>query len=220
MATNDALLEAVREAVRAEVSGGLEKIRQVVREELDREDADDASNDDSEEEENVPDGQECKLVICVRTDLGMSIGKTAAQVGHAVHSAVRGSKWMDLQQWEACGSKKIALKVESEKELVEVRDAARKAGLVAEDIQDAGHTELEPGTTTVLAIGPALDSRINGVTGHLKTVPDTLKRENDKLKAKNDKLQQELDALRKERKQLAVDNKRLLKLMNVSRYNL
>merc|ERR1712232_845101 len=119
--------------------------------------ADSGSDDSWGDGYEVPPHEARKLVICVRTDIGMSVGKTAAQVGHAVHSAVRKSSWQDLQAWEACGSKKVTLKVDSESELIQLKKAGR----------DAGHTELEPGTTTVLAIGPALDTLIGPVTSHL-----------------------------------------------------
>eukprot|EP00438_Fugacium_kawagutii_P003380 Skav231012 [mRNA] locus=scaffold1196:81571:83453:+ [translate_table: standard] len=33
-------------------------------------------------------------------------------------------------------------------------------------------TEVEPGTTTVLAVGPAEAKQLNAVTGKLKTLPD------------------------------------------------
>ena len=35
-------------------------------------------------------------------------------------------------------------------------------------VQDAGRTEVEPGTKTVLAIGPDLNSKIDEITGKLK----------------------------------------------------
>jgi peptidyl-tRNA hydrolase, PTH2 family len=41
-------------------------------------------------------------------------------------------------------------------------------GIVAEVIADAGRTQIEAGSYTVLGIGPAPTSVINQVTGHLK----------------------------------------------------
>ena len=59
-----------------------------------------------------------------------------------------------LEQWEDSGQPKITLKVESEAELTELVIKARKAGLPAQAIRDAGRTQLIPGTKTVAAIGP------------------------------------------------------------------
>lgn len=35
-------------------------------------------------------------------------------------------------------------------------------------IRDAGRTQIEPNSKTVLAIGPALSSQLDELTGHLK----------------------------------------------------
>ena len=56
-----------------------------------------------------------------------------------------------------------------EAELRELHRTAHELGLVAELIADAGHTEVEPGTVTVLGIGPGPADLINAVTGHLST---------------------------------------------------
>lgn len=45
---------------------------------------------------------------------------------------------------------------------------ARAAGLIAEVIRDAGHTQVAAGSHTVLAIGPDEDSAVDAITGHLK----------------------------------------------------
>ena len=55
----------------------------------------------------------------------------------------------------------------SEKEMDEIRDKAQEAGLPVFQVQDAGRTEVDPGSKTVLAIGPGLNSKINPVTEHL-----------------------------------------------------
>merc|ERR1712046_149523 len=105
---------------------------------------------------------------------------------------------------EASNSKKVTLRVDSLEQLLELEKAAHKRGLVAESIQDAGHTEIDPGTTTVLAVGPALNKDVDAVTGHLKPLPDKakeLERENKKLKDRLDRQQKELDAARQSAKE-------------------
>jgi len=44
----------------------------------------------------------------------------------------------------------------------------RRLGLVATSIADAGRTQLEAGTRTVAAIGPAPDADVDAVTGSLR----------------------------------------------------
>ena len=56
--------------------------------------------------------------------------------------------------WEDYGQPKIALKVDSEEQLVQLHSEARNAGLNAHVVLDAGRTQIAPGSKTVLAIGP------------------------------------------------------------------
>lgn len=60
------------------------------------------------------------------------------------------------------------MKVESEDELMELTRIANFEGIQTCIIRDAGHTQVEPGSKTVVAIGPAPKSILNKITGHLK----------------------------------------------------
>ena len=99
---------------------------------------------------------EYKQCIVTRDDLKLSKGKFAVQVAHAALSAA--------------GQKKIVLKVPSIKELYELKEKARREGLPTALIQDAGLTEIPPGTVTVLGIGPAKEELIDKITKDLKLV--------------------------------------------------
>ncbi|KAJ7786082.1 PTH2-domain-containing protein [Mycena metata] len=113
----------------------------------------------------------CKLVLIVRTDLKMTPGKISAQCGHATLACYRTLVKQNPQlvkHWERTGQAKIALKATSEKQLLELETQAKILNLCARSVQDAGRTQVEPGTRTVLAIGPAPVELINRVTGKLR----------------------------------------------------
>lgn len=112
-----------------------------------------------------------KQVILVRGDLEMSRGKTCAQVAHAsLGSAENASKskpdW--YKSWKAEGQKKVVVKVASEWEMKEFFAAAKELTIPCYLVEDAGLTELEPGTVTALSIGPAPNGMVDGITGKLK----------------------------------------------------
>jgi len=111
-----------------------------------------------------------KQVIVLRTDLGMSRGKMAAQAGHAAVSAAEEARKKYSEWWKAWieeGQCKIAVKAESEQELLELEKKARKSKLPSALVIDRGLTELPPGTITCLGIGPAPSSQIDEITGKL-----------------------------------------------------
>ncbi|KAH7911233.1 peptidyl-tRNA hydrolase PTH2-domain-containing protein [Hygrophoropsis aurantiaca] len=115
--------------------------------------------------------QQCKLVLVVRTDLKMTSGKIAAQCGHATlacYKALMRTNPGLVQHWERTGQAKIALKGSSEDELLELEAIAKSLNLCARSILDAGRTQIEAGSRTVLGIGPAPVELINQVTGHLR----------------------------------------------------
>jgi len=111
---------------------------------------------------------ELKQVILIRKDLNMSKGKIAAQAGHACVIAVLSSNKKLIDSWNKTGMKKIALKVENEEELLKYLKKAEEEGLNFSLVQDAGHTEVAPGTKTCGAIGPAPEGLIDKITGELK----------------------------------------------------
>lgn len=108
-----------------------------------------------------------KQAIAARGDLGIGPGKLAAQVAHASLLAYEQTDPDGRAEWKRGGQKKVVLRVEDERQLHELREAAVAAGLPAALVRDAGRTELEPGTPTAVAIGPAADRRIDAITGDL-----------------------------------------------------
>lgn len=111
-----------------------------------------------------------KQVIVVRTDLGMGKGKIAAQVGHACvlgaeHVRKTNPEWFN-KWW--MGQEKVVVKVDGIKELDEVKRAAIDLGLPWSEVTDAGHTQIAPGTTTCISIGPAPEELVDKITGDLK----------------------------------------------------
>jgi PTH2 family peptidyl-tRNA hydrolase len=111
-----------------------------------------------------------KMVIVLRTDLHMSLGKMVAQACHAAVSCSESSKRTQTNNWRKWrdeGAKKVALEADSLEELEELAMEAERLDLIYELIQDAGHTELPPGTTTCIGIGPNQSQIIDKVTGKL-----------------------------------------------------
>ncbi|KAF2479088.1 peptidyl-tRNA hydrolase PTH2-domain-containing protein [Neohortaea acidophila] len=138
--------------------------------------SDDAHSSDDElgELNTFPGHEECKLVLVVRTDLGMTKGKIAAQCSHATLACYKALMRADaahplLRRWERLGQAKVALKVDGgEDDLLVLQAQALSLGICAQIIHDAGRTQIASGSATVLGIGPAPKSKIDEVTGHLK----------------------------------------------------
>lgn len=111
------------------------------------------------------------MILVVRNDLKMGKGKIGAQCGHAAVGAYQNCvrRFPNLvRRWDESGSAKIAVKVESEADLMTVFKAARDRNLNTCLIRDAGRTQIAPNSKTVLAIGPAPVREIDQITGHLK----------------------------------------------------
>ncbi|KAF7199138.1 peptidyl-tRNA hydrolase 2, mitochondrial isoform X1 [Nothobranchius furzeri] len=116
-------------------------------------------------------GGEFKMVLVVRNDLKMGKGKIAAQCSHAAVAAYRQVQRRNpelLRQWEYCGQPKVVVKAPDEDTLIQLLAHAKEVGLTVSLIQDAGRTQIAPGSRTVLGVGPGPADLIDRVTGHLK----------------------------------------------------
>ncbi len=114
---------------------------------------------------------EYKQVILIRTDLKMGTGKKCAQACHASVSAsdlVRIKNKQVWKLWKNSGQKKVVLKVSSMEDISSIYKNLLKERIPCFLIRDAGLTQLEPGTTTALGVGPAISTEIDKITGDLK----------------------------------------------------
>lgn len=135
-----------------------------------------------------------KQVVVMRTDLNMRKGKMVAQGAHAALGCIlqlmqkHDGPWpaedmktkttyrtlsytedQPLHDWLESKFTKVCVSVDSEKELLDVYNSARRFGLNVCLITDEGLTEFNGvPTVTCLAIGPDEVGRINEITGHLK----------------------------------------------------
>ncbi len=115
-------------------------------------------------------GREHKMVVVVRGELRLTAGKAAVQIAHAaVALTLRAEREAprELEAWLAGGGKKIALEVPTLGDLEAVERQARARGLPTAWVEDAGLTEVPPGTRTCLGLGPAPAEEIDPVTGEL-----------------------------------------------------
>ena len=114
-----------------------------------------------------------KMSILLREDLGMSLGKMIVQACHAAVKANDESKRRNhkaWKNWKDGGGKKVALRCESLEELELLEKKAHDLELITCKIQDAGYTEVPPGSITCLAIGPDREEQIDQVTKHLPLI--------------------------------------------------
>jgi PTH2 family peptidyl-tRNA hydrolase len=101
----------------------------------------------------------------------MSAGKIAAQVAHAAVMGVEKTKrknnsWFD--RWYQSGQAKVIVKINSFEELTRIKQHAETLDLTVVEVHDSGLTQIPPGTTTCIGIGPGPVELIDKVTGGLK----------------------------------------------------
>lgn len=115
--------------------------------------------------------EEIKQVILVRSDLDMGKGKMAAQCCHASIMSYLEAVNTDkdtVREWLAGGQKKIVLKVPDDKVIEKLYKAFKFKKIPCAIVNDAGLTQLPPGTITTLGIGPWKKSEIDFFTSALK----------------------------------------------------
>ncbi len=109
-----------------------------------------------------------KMVLAVRTDVNMLKGKMMAQCAHAALGLyMNNDKHQYVRIWNELGQAKIVVKIHSRKEMHELARQASALGIPNYIVRDAGRTQVEAGTETVIAIGPGPVPLVNLVTGHL-----------------------------------------------------
>ncbi|HNX17088.1 MAG TPA: peptidyl-tRNA hydrolase Pth2 [Methanoregula sp.] len=108
-----------------------------------------------------------KQCLILRNDVKMSCGKKCAQAAHASIGAFENADKTLRKAWQAEGQKKVVLKADSERALFEIKVIAERAGISTSLIQDAGMTEIPPGTITALGLGPAKSEDLDRITGTL-----------------------------------------------------
>jgi len=115
--------------------------------------------------------RDLKMVLVLRGELRLTAGKSAVQAAHAAVMLVRLAEKKDpssLEGWLQQGQRKIALVATTLAELESLERAARSRGILTQWVEDAGFTEVPPGTRTCLGLGPALDSVLDPLTGPLE----------------------------------------------------
>ncbi|KAG5838063.1 probable peptidyl-tRNA hydrolase 2 [Anguilla rostrata] len=125
-----------------------------------------------ENEEEVDDDLIFKMVFVVNMDLSMGVGKVAAQVAHAavgLYQALQEkNSWREMAwKWDRTGAQKVVMQGTNMPHLLELQALAMSLSLPTYLVQDAGQTQVEPGSRTVLAlIGE--EELVSNVTGSLK----------------------------------------------------
>lgn len=113
------------------------------------------------------------MVIVTRADLNLSKGKMAAQCGHAVSECVLKASSNDaklLKRYLSDGARKIVVAAPHLEALKRIYGEAAESGIICSIIKDSGHTEIPPGTITVVGIGPGIRSDIDSITSRLPLV--------------------------------------------------
>jgi len=113
-------------------------------------------------------GGKLKQVIILRSDLGMSRGKLAAQACHASLGAYKKADERKIKKWEFEGGRKVIVQVNSQEDLFLIYELVKATDIPSYLVTDAGFTEIPPSTITSLGVGPDEDEKIDKITQGLK----------------------------------------------------
>lgn len=111
-----------------------------------------------------------KMTLVVNCNLKMGVGKVAAQVGHAVlgiYHQLEREPSSGLRDWESRGAKKIVLRGRDTQHLLELKQKALDCRVANIIVHDAGKTQVDPGSLTVLALF-GRSKPVDSVTGDLR----------------------------------------------------
>ena len=116
-----------------------------------------------------------KLVFCVNKTLGMTHGKVAAQCCHAAVGCYKRATKLyphGVRAWEYTGCVKVALKIDKSydalEEMNKVVAKCKEMGVAYYLVEDAGRTQIEPGSRTVVGVGPGPVDVIDEITSQYK----------------------------------------------------
>lgn len=117
-------------------------------------------------------GRTHKMVLVANMSLKMGTGKLAAQVGHATLGVYRQAMNSEvgrdaIEAWTRHGQVKIVLRGHSTEQLMDMCKAAKDGGCFYYLVQDAGYTQIPPGSRTVLGVFGTVE-QVDAVTGGLK----------------------------------------------------
>lgn len=117
-------------------------------------------------------GRTHKMVLVANMSLKMGTGKLAAQVGHATLGVYRQAMNSEagreaIDAWTRHGQVKIVVRGNSTEELMDMCKIAKDGGCFCYLVQDAGYTQIPPGSRTVLGVFGTVE-QVDAVTGGLK----------------------------------------------------
>lgn len=112
-----------------------------------------------------------KMVLIVRTDLKMGKGKIGSQCGHGSILAYKQGLVVcpeAVKTWEMRDNQKKIVLGASLEEFEHIRHQCNSLKIPNVTVVDAGKTQIQPNSETVLAIGPVIDDFIDPLTRNLK----------------------------------------------------